>query len=270
MCVDKDIEAFLLQEFINEAKALGQANGSQSKSKLKQINIAQSATSFLKSMRAHSRAAAKQVDKKVLLFRKNLSGFINKFKNGNLSFSRLQTLSSAILQNSAEEMFRLGSKSVGLVGAEGSPKKLTNFENSWLKSYLRDETRFLFKFLRDIKSGASSKTTAKRVVNYSNALRSVYETGRVFSVGNDVIIHWVLESKNPCPDCRLLHRYSPYVVETLPTVPKQGITRCRAYCYCSLKIVKSLKKDVLKVRQKSRSAKWILDQIKKNQKTKRK
>ena len=139
----------------------------------------------------------------------------------------------------------------------------TPAEQKWLKSYVDEELGYFKKFLRDIRRGQSDAQVKRRVNAYANALRSVYESGRVLGVGPHVLITWVVDkAKENCPDCVEIARHNPFTPDTLPTTPKGGQTRCRANCYCTLRIDKATPTQVQRVRKAHKSAAWLLNKIK--------
>ena len=79
-----------------------------------------------------------------------------------------------------------------------------------------------------------------------------------------------VSAENPCPDCVYLAKNSPYTSETLPTTPKTGVTRCRSWCYCTLRVQKVSKRRYNAVRKRNKSAKWHLRKIKQQQQRDRK
>lgn len=154
----------------------------------------------------------------------------------------------------------VGTASPGLLGHSSADEK------KWVDNVLRAETVHFNKLLDALIKGESMSKARIRIRNYANAVRSVYEGSRVLQLPDDSLIHWVLQSNNPCSDCRLLHRLSPYTRDTLPTTPKAGSTRCLSYCFCKFRIVKAKPSEVERVRRKNKSAKSLLDKLKQNRK----
>lgn len=253
---------------IQEAKAIGTASGKQDKAKQKHIVATQQKGRFVSSLRTHARTASRHLDTEVSSLQKHLTLLVKNYDNDSLTANSFKSRARIAIKQSTETAFILGVKSAGVVSPSGSPYPITKYERKYLDSYLKEELKYLDKFLNDVISKKSPGRIASRISLYANAIRSAYESGRVLSVGPEVIIHWDLESGNPCPDCRFLHKYSPYVPETLPTTPKGGLTRCLGYCYCTLRIVKSSRKSVDAVRKKSKSAAWIIKKIKESRRKK--
>lgn len=141
-------------------------------------------------------------------------------------------------------------------------------EKKWLDRVFAQEQRYFNKFLQALIRGESWKKARVRIKNYSNAVRSIYEASRVLQLPDNIIIHWVLQSGNPCPDCRMLHRLSPFTKFTLPTTPKAGSTRCLSYCYCKLRVVKAKPSEVQSVARRNKSAASLIRKLQKNRKKK--
>lgn len=264
---DRATTLLVLEELrrIEEGKAIGTVKGKLEPKKHKHVKARHAQPRFVSSLRTHARAASQALDRLVAGLEAALLAAIAKYKDGSLSFKSLDTRTKMLLKNTTEAAFQLGVKAAGIVHPSGDLYPVTPRERTWLDSYLREELKYWSNFLEDMKT-ASDKQISTRVHNYCMTVRSAYESGRVLSVGTQVVIHWELESNNPCKDCQFLSRHSPYTVDTLPTTPKGGQTRCYSYCYCSLRIVKSTAKEVAAVKRKNKTAQWYLDQIKKSRK----
>jgi hypothetical protein len=260
------------QRELEEAKALATAGrgGKGSGRKRQDIRTLQTGSTFRLAQRQHARAAGKKLDVEVKKLADHLQKQIRAYQNEKISFKRLETRTSIAFKSTIETIFKLGMKAVGLVKPTGSAYDLTASERKWIKSYLDEELGYFKRFLKQLKGKESKnrRDIQRRTELYANALKSVYEAGRVLSVGPNVLVTWKLESKNPCPDCKLIHRYNPYTPDTLPTTPKAGQTRCRAYCYCTLEIKTATPSAVKRVRKRHRSANWLLRKIRDQQKRK--
>jgi hypothetical protein len=250
----------------SDQKSLSKLKKSTKKKKT-DINKAQAQPRFVSSMRRHAEEAKKQLNRLLDNFGDQLLKTVRQHVFADLSFSRLKTRSSLLFKNTAATCFQLGIKAAGLVSPQGGLYPLTKDEKEWLNKYITAELKYFDKFLKSLENLADT-TIEKRVKRYVASMNYVYESGKVLSVGSDVIIHWVIESNNPCPDCKLINRYSPFVPATLPTTPKAGHTRCLDRCYCSLRIVKSSKSEVNKILKKNRSSAWMLKKLKENRKLK--
>lgn len=77
----------------------------------------------------------------------------------------------------------------------------------------------------------------RRIANYLESVWSMFEAGKVAAAHpTTTVIHWELRSQSPCPECVLLHDFSPYIKRNLPTTPRAGDTRCLNNCRCTLRI----------------------------------
>jgi hypothetical protein len=273
--VNETITPHILRELrrqsIEEAgKAIGTGakGGKGSRTKQSVIKSRQASPRFRSSQRQHAREASKRLDKEVQKLQDHLQKQVKLYQAGEISFNRLETRASIAFKETVEAIFKLGVRAVGLVTPTGAAYNLTQAEKKWISSYLKEELGYFKKFLAQIKANKSRRDVERRTSLYANAMRSVYEAGRVLSVGPDVLIYWVLESANPCPDCVLLNKHNPYTVDTLPTTPKAGQTRCRANCYCSLRIDTASPNAVKKVRAKQKKPSWLLKKIRDQQKKK--
>jgi len=253
----------LSEREIAETKAIATARP-PGDAKASDVELTQGSRRFASSQRAHARAASKQLEKEIGRFTAGIGEALRKYRNGDWSKTKAETRASIIFKDVTRTAYQLGTKSVGLVKPTGSLYDLTPSENRWIDSYIKEEFGYFKKFLAQAPN-ISDKQLKYRLGLYAAAMRSVYESGRVLSVGEDVLITWVLQSDEPCPDCQTLARNNPYTVNTLPTTPKAGQTRCRGNCYCSLKIDKVSKKEVDKVEKTHRSAKYVLRKIKQQQ-----
>jgi hypothetical protein len=233
------------------------------------IALVQTQRRFRTAQRQHAKSASKSLAKEIESFNKHLLAQIRSFQKGQISRRRLEARASIAFKTTAETAYRLGMKAVGLVKPTGALYDLTTNDKKWLASYLREELGYFKKFVSQAKR-LSDKAIQYRVGLYTAAMRSIYESGRILSVGPNVLITWVLQSDDPCPDCRLIAKHNPYTVENLPTTPKAGQTRCRGNCYCTLKVDKVSSQRVAQVRKRQRSGKWHLKRIKDQQKKRKK
>jgi len=255
---------------LQEGKSLhtAKSGGTGSKKKQQSIQTAQQATSFRARQRGLSRDASRRLNKSIDEFQNNLKKQISNYTNGDLTFTRLQTRASITFKETVKEIFKLGVRAAGIANATGTDHKLTANEEKWLTSYANEELGYFKKFLQQIKSNPTRRDVERRVGLYAEALKSVFEAGRVLSVGTEVVIYWVLQSRNPCPDCQVLAKNGPYHPSTLPTTPKAGQTRCRSHCYCSLRIEKVDRARSEQVRKLGKNPKAVIKKIRDQQKKK--
>ncbi|MEW6613929.1 MAG: hypothetical protein AB1401_00435 [Thermodesulfobacteriota bacterium] len=163
--------------------------------------------------------------------------FSSKMFNGINDFAAdkiTHTQASMILKDA----IRIGYENAYVAGMEavGNFQGLYPEDIAWLKGARQQEFRYLNRFIDDVKSGNLKMPLEDRMQMYVDTLNFTYDHARVESSPDNVMIVWNLQSFNPCPDCIERASGSPYTKETLPSVPRDGSTRCLSRCYCSLTI----------------------------------
>lgn len=137
-----------------------------------------------------------------------------------------------------QEAYELGmtSSSVGLVPASTVP---TPEDKRWVESAFKHEMKFFNRFLSQaLDTNMSPIQVDQRINMYMNAVRGVYEAGRVIGSHPDSLIYWVYNPEaRHCTSCLYLRDHSPYTKRTLPTTPRTGGTECLTNCKCHLRIV---------------------------------
>lgn len=251
---------------LHEAKALGSKKSEPDPDKQAEINQLQSSRGFKASALAHARQAGKEINKNSDSLGTHLEKLYYRYAAGDIKLDRFHNLARIGIKEQTIQAFKLGVKSAGLVTSRGGLRSLTDDENKWIGSYLKEEFKYLDKLIDDISENISDKQAVYRLWMYASTIKSAYQSGRVLSVGTDVKVSWILESHSPCPDCRYLHRQSPFTTDALPTVPKGGQTRCLSHCQCSLRFDKASPEELDKIRKKNKSASWHLQKIKQNRK----
>ncbi len=209
--------------------------------------------------------ASKKLDKVVIALDRKMTRLHRRLIRDDIDPSLFEKKMRIALRNAYMDAYALGSMSSGFVRADDISQRSSEDEMNWLKKVLKEENKHFTKFIDDMIFGVSRTKVKHRIKSYAEAIRSVFQSSRVLQMPDDSIFHWVLESGNPCADCRLLHRMSPFLRETLPTTPKSGSTRCLANCWCTLRIVKSKNQaELQKIKRRNRNSKYLLDRIEKN------
>lgn len=200
---------------------------------------------------------------------KELLQLIRRYKSEDedrkISLTRLKTDCKAVLRIAYDKAYDLGTEASGITqdnkglkGHKGADEK------AWLAGIYSQEQKYFNSFIKDIASGESIARIEMRVANYAAAIRSVYEAARALQVPDDVLIYWDQDaSDNPCTDCRLLAKLSPYTKETLPTTPRSGTSRCYSNCRCRLRYVKASPEEIDKVKRKNKSSEYLLRKLRK-------
>jgi very-short-patch-repair endonuclease len=133
------------------------------------------------------------------------------------------------LKQAHKVAFELGRQAAGLskndakVSGDSQAEKLFD-------TMLGKEVSSFIDFLSRIEPEKGQREFTKGAEAYAKAVYSSFEAGRTQAAPGLSVFHWHLEPQasktGPCPDCVLIAKYSPYTRETLPSVPKGGLTRC--------------------------------------------
>jgi hypothetical protein len=163
------------------------------------------------------------------------------------------------------QAFTQGRMAAGLSRGEANLKK-DPVAQARLNSIVKEELGYLDKFLDRVEVGDwSGGFPSRRIARYVNSVAGSFTAGRAMAMPSMTIFHWHLESGDPCDDCILIAKHSPYTRESLPAVPRSGQTRCRNYCYCTLEAEVADEKKINKVRRKHITRSALLKKIKKQQ-----
>lgn len=99
-----------------------------------------------------------------------------------------------------------------------------------------DELRYFERFMRGLAEEAMDPD--RRVELYGGAADDALWRGWLSVLPTESVIHWRLSVAEHCPDCLRLAAGSPYTkpggTNPLPTVPRNGDTRCLGNCRCWL------------------------------------
>jgi hypothetical protein len=183
-------------------------------------------------------------------------------------FESVIQLIKAGLRQSYTKSYRMGVSSSGVGGQFRTRGFMSPEEARWVESAFKHEMRYLNQLVNDVKAGKSVPTLANRIGLYAKALAAAYNSGQVMATNRDTLIHWRL-SQDPevqhCDDCLYLAGLSPFVRDTLPTVPKAGICRCSSNCRCELEY-EVVKQDVAsQVRAGNMSKTYVVRKIRDRQ-----
>lgn len=258
---------------ILEGKDIGKFRGDISVFKQRAIDTAAALPRPVISRRGIEKLTGKQLDLLVTELQREMLSHLSRYRaeepSRRITEAQFRKKMKQSLSNAYRKAYFLGTEASGLGQANDKLfKHSSGSEKNWLNSVISQEQKYFNKFLRDLIRGVSQKQAVIRIGNYANAVRSVYESARILQIPDNSILHWVLQSGNPCPDCRLLHRLSPFTKATLPTTPKAGSTRCLSYCYCKIRVVKAKPGEVERVTRKNKSAEAVLRKLRQNRKRK--
>jgi hypothetical protein len=183
-------------------------------------------------------------------------------------FESMIQLIKAGLRQSYNRSYRLGIASSGVGGPFRTRGFVSPEESRWVESAFRHEMRYLNQLVNDVKAGKSVPSLANRIGLYAKALAAAYNSGQVMATNKDTLIHWRL-SEDPnvahCDDCLYLAGLSPFVRDTLPTVPKAGICRCSSNCRCELEYEATSQANAQQVRAGNGSKSYVVRKIRERQ-----
>lgn len=164
--------------------------------------------------------------------------------------------------------YRLGLESCGLGYRFASRRLISNNEQKWVESAVRQEMGYFNGLLSDLRAGKPLSSMANRVGMYGNALKALYAAGQVSGMSPDTVVDWVVDKEaEHCEDCVFLSNNGPYTPETLPTTPGAGLCRCLSSCKCKLRFRVVGDQTASKVKLGSRSRDAMLRSIQKAQRT---
>jgi len=197
---------------------------------------------------------------------KELKGIIDTYSSGRgrLPFGKVRSRIENKLRAAHTNAFEFGMRAAGLTGFVEPTNDPTIKKR--IDSALKEELKYLNKFLNQLEVGQARGNPVRRIAAYAETVESSFEQGRIMAMPSVSIIHWHLESDDPCPDCVLISRHSPFTRETLPTVPRAGLTRCLNHCQCSLEVQPVTEKRIGQVRRKHLSRKELIKRIHRQQK----
>jgi len=157
-----------------------------------------------------------------------------KYSAGTYDISLAMSRFKEVLGTRYQEIFKAGAMATGNFYYKDIG--LTKKDKAFIASARRKEMGFFRKFLVDIKnpSHVPIHPYEKRIEYYQQSAKSMYFNGQVAGFGTDVEIRWVLDfASESCIDCINLSR-RVWTWETLPAIPRAGLTSCLMRCRCHL------------------------------------
>lgn len=162
--------------------------------------------------------------------------YINK-KRGD--FKKFSGEFKKILKDAYYRAYEYGLRSTGsaaFLTAGGQPLILPK-DRKWIESAFRQETRYLNKFLADIKVNKHPGKWPHRIGMYVATIGSIYYSGRVAVTPPNHALFWIAKlDNNICPQCKYMATHSPYTKFNLPITPASGYTVCLANCRCAIAV----------------------------------
>lgn len=172
-----------------------------------------------------------------------LRDLLRQWKKGRLAEPDFRKQATRTMKQAWRDVFLAGIRASGTApsGLRGKGDPLVVLaprDDNWLRSAVQHEMRFLNKFLDAAVSGDFVMPLEHRVRMYADALDAFYDSARVIGLPNNTAIHWVTPGDRvSCPSCVFLQEHSPYTTETIPCVPRAGMTLCLCLLDCDVDIV---------------------------------
>lgn len=150
---------------------------------------------------------------------------------GNITLVQAQEQSAPILRDLYERVRDVGRRASGLARLGGDPTVYRE-EEVWFRSAVREEVGYWNTFLAEVEAGrVEPARMERRFSSYLDALRFMYEAARVSSLPDDVLLYWAgPEDEKRCPGCVYMQARSPFTKDTIPAVPRDGMTNCLTNC----------------------------------------
>ncbi len=183
--------------------------------------------------------------------------YISALMDGQISETEAYSKLREMFKKYYKEAFELGYQSSGVADYVDLEDK----DYKWVDSALKQELKYLRKFLEDISSEAGRMAYLKRWQMYVNTLDHIFWAGKVSVIPAGFVIDWVVDSRaERCDSCKFLKMHSPYTIETLPTTPRAGMTICLSNCKCRLRVRQPKSLQEYKI-AKSRNKRSILTKL---------
>jgi hypothetical protein len=196
---------------------------------------------------------------------KDLRGIVRSYKDGRITSSALSKKTAGVFKNGYADVYELGLKASGIEQAlRHSGQLMSKEDKMYVESAYKEELKYWGKLLKGLIRNKDASVEG-RIKNYVKSMGSLFEAGRIVAIPPSVVIHWLLEDKTACVDCKELHRLSPFTKSGLPAQPKSGATRCRMNCRCRLVFKEAKPAEVQKIEARSKRPSSILKKMKQSQ-----
>ena len=238
---------------LSESKHVGTYRGStSSKDSAARMNVLMNPNALTAQRRNHQLGRA-SLETQVRNFGREIARSIRQIRSGSprgFVVKELKAEFRTLYKNAYD--IGMSSSSTGLVPQNAS---VSAEDQRWVESAFKHEMRFFNRFLSQaLDANMSPAQIDHRISMYMNAVRGVYEAGRVIGSHPDSLIYWVYNPEaHHCTSCVYLRDHSPYTKRSIPTTPRAGGTECLTHCKCHLRIVISDPEAVKQVDSRSTS-----------------
>lgn len=155
-----------------------------------------------------------------------LNGVAKRVQAGALNAKAARTQAAAVMTQPVLHAMRLGFLLAGVPGWQPTNEQLDD-----VASLIGDEADFFGAFMAEL----ASEAVSHRIGLYGGVVDSGMWRGWTTTMPEGSKIDWVLGMAEHCQDCIDLAANGPYTEETLPTLPRNGDTRCLGNCKCTLR-----------------------------------
>lgn len=199
--------------------------------------------------------------------KKRLKGMFDTYASGRgkLPWFEFEGRARTTLVNAHFDAFELGMRAAGLTGVKAIMDDDPTTRKR-IQSSIDEEMKYFDDLLASMKDDDVRGSPGGRAQRYAEAVYSSFNQARIMGMPSVSIIHWHLESDEPCNDCKLIARFSPYTRENLPTVPRAGSTRCLQNCYCTLEVQVVDERRLGRARARHLPRKELMRRLKRQQK----
>lgn len=151
-------------------------------------------------------------------------------KEGRITVEAAELEAARLMTNASIEGAKVGVVAAGMIGFELLPDHLDE-----IAALVEEETAFFRKFME----GIANESIDSRVTLYGGVVDSALWRTWLSLLPKGSKIQWVLGLAEHCEDCLALAISGPYDMpgmgdNPIRTVPRNGDTRCKGNCRCSL------------------------------------
>lgn len=173
-------------------------------------------------------------------FKVDMMALISDYQKGSLNYAGAIAQFKSLTGSFYQAAFKAGAIAMGNPYYEDPAIGLTKRDLSFIQKARNFESKFLRKFLLDIKNPdfKPKYDFQTRAGFYADSGKTQFFNGMVNGAGDNVEIHWIMSEavEEHCEDCPVLAS-KVYTWKTLPTTPRAGDTACLFNCKCELEIV---------------------------------
>lgn len=175
--------------------------------------------------------AGRSLDRIRARARRDLGAVLEGLAAGSVTLRQAQEQTAPLWRSFYEDVRDVGRRASGLDRIGGDPTVYRE-EEVWFRRAVREEVGYWNTFLAQVAAGnVTEERREQRFDAYLDAMRFMYESTRVASLPDDVLLYWAgPEDDHRCPGCVYMQARSPLTKDTIPAVPRDGMTNCLTNC----------------------------------------